>query len=53
MTFEAHEGYSSSDSLTGDQENCAVNVQIMLQALYQDILQPNGYFLDALGFDHF
>lgn len=51
VAFESYEGYDDSDSLTFDQENCAVNLGIMLIALNRDILSPNGHSLYGLGFD--
>ena len=56
VTFDTYEGYLEDDEFDfvgTDEENCAVNLQIMLIALEQDILIDGGYTLTDLGFDMF
>ena len=56
VTFDTYEGYTEDDEfdfVANDEENCAVNLQIMLIALEQDILIDGGYTLTDLGFDMF
>lgn len=49
LTFDSYDGSDQSF----DAKNGAVNVQIMLKALRNEILKPNGYKLSDLGFTHF
>lgn len=56
MTCDTYEGYLEDgefDFVGTDEENCAVNLQIMLIALEQDILINGGYTLTDLGYDMF